>query len=127
MTALRLGIAVLGMLALGAQARTTDLPPPPDGHVFDAANSLGDRRRDDLEAELARIRNAHRIDIHAVAWDRELPQDGDLAALAARLGDAWAREDRWVVVLQAPGNDGAIVGAHRGFAGGPADADAALA
>ncbi len=94
------------LLALAAApagvAQTADFPTPPVGHVLDPGRWLPDEPRRTLEDELLRIRREHDIDVLVILWDHSLPVGVPLDELARRLGEAWAREPFWAVVLHVP-------------------------
>ena len=95
-------LLLLLLLPNAAGAEPPPLPNPPVGHVLDRSGWLSGPDTNELETELSRLRKEHLIDVIVVAWDRSLPVDHDLDAFARRLGQSWAREDLWAVVLQMP-------------------------
>jgi hypothetical protein len=97
-------LLILGTLLLPAslRAQVTDFPPPPAGQVLDAGDRLGSERRARLEGELGRLRTQYHLDVMVILWDRSLPPETGLEELATRIGETWAREDLWAVVLHLP-------------------------
>lgn len=100
MNLLRIVLLVLWPLSLGAEEPT--LPNPPVGHVLDRSEWLSRPQTEQLDTELARLRREHKVDVIVVVWDRSLPVDDDLDAFARHLGEQWAREDLWALILQMP-------------------------
>lgn len=93
-------LLLLSPAALRGQA--TEFPKPPDGQILDTGGWLGENRRANLEAELGRYRKEYEIDVMVILWDHGLPPETSLEELADRLGETWAREDLWLVVVHIP-------------------------
>lgn len=79
-----------------------EFPNPPAGQVLDIGDRLGSERRGRLESELRRLRSEYNLDVMVVLWTGSLPPSTGLEDLARRLGETWAREDLWAVVLHVP-------------------------
>ena len=98
----RLIILLFFCSSVSVWSQVIEFPNPPSGQVLDAGSWLGDERRERLENELGRYRSSYAIDVMVVLWDRGLPPETGLEELAGRLGETWAREDLWIVVLHVP-------------------------
>lgn len=99
---------------LPVTAAVADLPDPPAGHVLDRADWMPRQETKQLETELSRLRREHRLDVIVVVWDRDLPAGQDAEHLARQLGQGWAREEFWAIVLQMPESAGRPVVAYDG-------------
>ncbi len=99
-------VRILVLLTLLAPSpiwgQSIEFPNAPIGQVLDTGEWLGAERRAHLENELGRFRKKHALDVMVILWDRGLPPATGLEELAARIGETWAREDLWVVVLHVP-------------------------
>ena len=100
-----LRLLLLLLIPGSATADEAQLPSPPAGHVFDLSNGIQRQDRTQLETELARLRDEHHLDVIVVNWDRALPPGHDLDGFAQHLGERWAREELWTIVLQGPDQD----------------------
>ena len=85
-----------------ATGQAIDFPGPPDGQVLDAGGWLGEDRKSRLEMELGHYRSRHDLDVLVILWDRGLPPGTTPEELASRVGQSWARQDLWTVVLHVP-------------------------
>lgn len=85
-----------------AVGQAIEFPNPPAGQVLDAGSWLGDERHARLESALGRYRKSYQIDVMVVLWERGLPPETSLEELAERVGETWAREPLWVVILHIP-------------------------
>jgi hypothetical protein len=95
---------ILFLSPLAAGANDSPRPNPPTGHVLDHRGWLPKPHVQQLETELSRLRTEHHVDVLVIVWNRTPPPDNDLEALARHLGQTWARENLWAVVLQVPDN-----------------------
>ena len=96
-------LLILSLLAPTlAVGQAIEFPYPPAGQVLDAGSWLGDERRSRLESALGRYRKSYQIDVMVVVWERGLPPETSLEDLAERVGETWAREPLWVVILHIP-------------------------
>jgi hypothetical protein len=91
------------LLPVTGAAEDVTLPDPPEGQVLDQSGWLSEQDASRLESELSRLRVDHHVDVMVVIWDGPLPSDSDRDAFARRLGQTWANEKLWAVVLQVPG------------------------
>ena len=98
----RLLLLLATLLPPLASGQNAAFPSPPPGQVLDSGNWLPDARRRHLESELGRIRLTHQVDVLVVVWEQGLRPGSSLEDLASRLGETWAREDLWAVVLHVP-------------------------
>ena len=101
-----ISIALLGASLAEEQTAVSgsefNLPEPPAGQVLDRMEWLTDERRENLETELARLKEEHEVDLFVVIWDRRLP-DGQLPEdLANNIGQAWSDGELWGTGLLTP-------------------------
>lgn len=99
---IRIVILLSLLTPVASWGQAIDFPNPPLGQVLDAGDWLGEDRRVRLEEQLGHYRKRFEVDVMVVLWDRGLPPETSLEELAERVGQTWARETFWVVVLHIP-------------------------
>jgi len=99
----KLALIICTLLLPGAaKSQGVEFPSSPDGQVFDPTGWLGADRIVRLENELSRYRKNHGIEVFVVLWNRSLPSRTTLEDLALRVGETWAQQALWAVVLHLP-------------------------